>query len=207
MSTIISIIIIAIVIIVLVLTWYKEKSMVSRPEFSENDFPLINNDKGIVVEGPIYNDVKSACMDFCEMYNEKNYNIIIKLIRIDPNTNLLLFPFEIDFKYYCFLVNFLEYPIHQKYNSKVTGWLTSKKTDEWIDSRSVNKKIMVYNSSDPEFSDGIFFTTMDQIGFKVNFQSKNNVEELDIPIIRYYSCSRNIEDLNLLSGELIVTKT
>lgn len=51
MSTIVSIIIIAAVIIVLIFAWYKEKPSPSRPEFSETDFPLIFNDKSILVEG------------------------------------------------------------------------------------------------------------------------------------------------------------
>src|SRR5690606_1342336 len=207
MSTIISIVIIAIVIIVLIVSWMTGKSTASRPEFSENDYPEINNDKGILIEGPIYSEVKEACMDFCEMINEMEYHVIIKLVRIDPNTCLLLFPYEIDFKYYCYLLNYLEFPLYLKFNAKVTGWLTSKKIDQWIDNRSVNKRIMVYNAADKINADLVYFTTMDQIGYIVEFSSNEKAKELPSPVRRFESCKRCVDDLNILNGELIVSKS
>src|SRR5690606_40502850 len=98
MSTVISIIIFTSVIVVLIITWYKEKSFTTRPEFSENDFQLISNDKSILIEGPNYSEVKDACMDFCETYNDSQYYVIIKIIRINPTTCLLIFPYEINFR-------------------------------------------------------------------------------------------------------------
>ncbi len=205
MSTIITIIIIAIVIVVLAQTLFKGNSSNNnvKLQFSENDFEIIRNDKIILVEGPIYNEVKSACMDFCNQYNKENYNVIIKIIRLDPTTSLLVFPYEIDFNSYCYLVNYLEFPINQKYNAKVTGWLTSKRIDEWIDSRSVNKKIMVYNSFDLELADCVLFTTMDQIGYKIAFSSEKNPKEMESPERMYEPCYKIVEDPYFIKGEII----
>ena len=205
MSTIITIIIVAIVIVVLVQTLYKGNSSnnIAKLQFSENDFDIIRNDKIILIEGPIYNEVKSACMDFCEQYNKETFNVIIKIIRLDPTTCLLVFPYEIDFSTYCYLVNYLEYPINQKYNAKVTGWLTSKRIDEWIESRSVNKKIMVYNSYDLELSDCVLYTTMDQIGYKIDFSSEKNPSEMENPERMFEPCNKIIEDPYFIKGETI----
>ena len=206
MSTIVSIIIIAAVIIVLIFAWYKEKPSPSRPEFSETDFPLIFNDKSILVEGPNYNEIREVCIEFCEKYNVKQYNVIVKLIRLNPTSTLLIFPYEIDFQHYCYLVNYLKFPIGQNYSADVKGWLTSKKLDEWIDCRSVNKKIMVYNHSDIKYADGVNYTTMDQLGFRINFNEPGKASELEQPVQKYAPFSLKIQELNLSRGEIITSR-
>lgn len=203
MSPIMSIVIIAIVIIALGFSWFNGKTNSSPGVFSENDFPLIPNDKGIVIEGPEYSEVKTACTDFCHMYNKNEYSIIIKLVGIDQKTSLLLFPYEIDFTNYCYLVNYLEYPINQHYQATVTGWLTAKKIDQWIHINSVNKKIMVYNVKELNRGDVVYYTSMDQKGYIIDFQKNSNAEEMESPIKRYISCEKDVKDLNNLTGELI----
>ena len=207
MSTVISIIIFTSVIVVLMITWYKEKSFTTRPEFSENDFPLIYNDKSILIEGPNYSEVKEACMDFCKTYNDSQYYVIIRIIRINPTTCLLIFPYEINFRHYCFLINYLEYPFRQRYTAKVTGWLTSQRIDDWINNRSVNKKIMVYNHTDLNFSDGVNYTTMDQLGYRIDFTNNSSVIELEAPLKQYSPISIKMEVLNLDKGELVTAKS
>lgn len=207
MSTIIAIILILIVVTVLGINWFKEKAQKpSRLAFSESDYDLKQNDKKIIVEGPTYSDVKSACSDFCDQYNSMDYLVILKLIRINPNTTYIIFPYDIEFKHICYLVNYLEFPINQQYAAKVTGWLAGKKKYDWLGDPYENKKIMIYNSFDLTYSDCVLITTADQETQRINFSSNQNELETHPTERQFKICELDIEELLLTRGEFIVGK-
>lgn len=202
MSTIIYIVIVLIVSCILVCIFSKSRSASGRPIFAESNFEPHPNDKAILVNGPIYSNVKDACYDFCDMYNVDDYVVLIKLIRIDPETTLLLFPYEIDFLHFVYLVNHLQAPTNQQYHATVTGWLTTRGSDKWINARTANKRAMLTSGQHENDQDRVYFITMDGIAYQFTISQNIALETNNSPIT-YTQAEINIENYEGRRGELI----
>jgi hypothetical protein len=141
------------------------------------------NDKLIVVKEADETDIKKAISDFCRNYNEKEYIALPKLTKIRNREYAITFPYDIRFDTFCFLVNYLKYPIDiDGFYPNVLGWATLAQEDRFIPQQCIGKKIMFYLADDDTEYDNVFLTTEDNMGFKIDFalNSKNN-KPLDFP--------------------------
>lgn len=141
----------------------------SRP--SENLFPRQpkKNDKLIIVEDIDLADLQKVLTGFCNMYNKENYQALPRLTALNGKQFAISFPFDIDFEIYCYLINYLAYPIEMERIAGVTAWATTKSTHSWIVEKIADKKIILFIPADDTEHDNVYLTTIDNIGYKLDF--------------------------------------
>lgn len=169
----------------------------SRPDIGKKPVVEKENDKLIVVSNVSHNDMKSALVKFCNIYNKDNYQALPRLIQMSPHAFAVTFPYDVDFGTFCFAVNFMKYPVDINWDSKVTAWATTKESDEWITDKSRGKKVMLFLTDDDKEFDNVFLTTQDNIGYKLGFAAGKEKQLLDTPKQRF---AEPKVDLNSLKG-------
>ena len=133
-------------------------------------FPqLSSNDKLIIIEGTNYEDIKNVITAFCKMYNKESIKVTPRLIKISITKFAILFPYDVDFEIFCYLVNYLTYPMELKWNVEVTAWTTTTKNDIWITSTTADKKIMIFIPPDDDEYDNVYLLTSENICYKLEF--------------------------------------
>lgn len=202
MKTLLIIAIIAVIVIVIkaCVSGNKLQNDPSRPNVEK---PALKkpNDKIIVVNNAVHNDIKKALTEFCNIYNKNDYAALPRLWQLSANKFVITFPYDIDFQTYCFAVNFLNYPIDIKWNAKVYAWCTAHETDQWITEKSANKTIMLYLAVDDKEYDNVFLTTQDNIGYKLGFAMGHETQLLSIPKEMYTVSTVNAESLKDMKYE------
>ena len=127
-----SFIIIGIIIAVIAFKTIQKRAKAREPE-TDADAELTfhksspvypkQNDKIVLIEGADHSDMKNVVTGFCNMYNEKNYKTLPRLLKLSERDFAIIFPYDIDFEIYCYFINYLNYPIEIKWDAKVTGWI------------------------------------------------------------------------------------
>ena len=200
----VTILIVLIVVFTLVRTLKPINSKISSLKFDEDDFKRKNNDKVILINGPIYNDVKKACEEFCQEFNKHKFQVIVNLIRINPESNLLTFPYDISFKHYCYLINYLRFINKLSKKATITGWLSSPDCEYWFVEDFIDQKVMIYIPKDEEPGNYVYACTESNNSYQLNF----TLDEDNILAIyweqEYQKCPIKIEDYSFRKGSLIV---
>ncbi len=153
------------------------------------------NDKLVVVAGTDSSTLKEALVGFCNMYNEQAVQAQLRVTPLSENEFAITFPSDISFEIYCYLVNYLRYPIDISWTADVTGWATTKNGDEWITEKTVNKKGMFFVPEDDNEHDNVYMTTSDNSGYKLSFGS-NKEKELKGPLRQYQEPPVSISELH-----------
>lgn len=154
---------------------------ISRPHPGKKPVTEKKNDKLILVSNVNHDDIKNALIKFCNMYNKDNYAILPRLTQIAPRTFAITFPYDTNFSMFCFIVNFMKYPVDINWNSDVVAWATTKRSDEWITEKSLGKKVMLFLAEDDTEYDNVYLTTRDNIGYKLGFASGKEKQLLVSP--------------------------
>ncbi len=187
---------------VIFIAWTKLKNQKPQPDTetrrpAENHFPThsVTNDKLVIVEDISENDIKKIIREFCNSYNKETYQAIPRLTKLSDRKFAMTFPFDINFETYCFLINYINYPMGFDKQFKTIGWATTKPTDIWITEKSVNKNVMLFVSDlDTEY-DNVFLTTSDNIGYKLGFAMGEEKQLLNRPEKNYVKPPININEL------------
>lgn len=174
-----------------------------RPKLNFDDSKKVKNDKIILIKNVDFEKVKLASQQFCNQYNQQKYLAVLNLIKIDNHKTVITFPFDIDFVNFCFLVNYLKYPNDISYNAEISGWTTTKSSDEWMTEKSVNKLVMVFIPNDDQEFDNVYMTTNDNIGYKLGFAMGEEKQLLPQPKETFKTKEFSVEDVGNLKGELI----
>ncbi|MDR2840667.1 MAG: hypothetical protein LBV75_05315 [Paludibacter sp.] len=145
------------------------------------------NDKLVVVKEANESDLKKAISDFCHTYNENDYAVLPRFIRITDREYAITFPYDVNFDKFCFFVNYLKYPIGiDRFSPNVLAWTTLNQEDHYAPKQCIGKKVMLYIADDDTEYDNVFLTNEGNIGFKIDFafNSKND-KPLDFPKKNY----------------------
>lgn len=153
------------------------------------------NDKLVIVEDISEKDIKKVLQEFCNSYNKKTDQAIPRLIKLSDNKFAVTFPCDISFEIYCFLINYLNYPIGLDRHFETFGWATTKSTDIWITEKSANKSVMLYISDVDTEYDNVFLTTSDNIGYKLGFAMGEEMQLLNWPDKNYRERPINLSEL------------
>ena len=108
---------------------------------------LTVNDKQILVENVEYNLIKKAVHDFTKNYDNSQQSHLKPISRLHKTDNkriVITFPYDIDFEIFCYYVNYLKYPMNLNYKANVTGWTSTKATDNWLNKEFENKKVILF---------------------------------------------------------------
>jgi len=152
----------------------------NKAPHSENIRPLneklpeqeIQNDKLVILNNITILEIEKILTDFCNLYNQEKYQALPRLYQLSERQFAVTFPYDIEFKIFCFFVNYAHYPMEFKKSFEVTGWTTETST---------NKKVMLYIPNDDTEYDNVYLTTDDNIGYKIGFALGNKKQLLDIP--------------------------
>lgn len=173
----------------------------TRPSNDKKPTIAKENDKLIIVSNVHQEDVKRALTSFCNIYNKDRFIALPRVATLSSNSFAITFPYDTDFITFCFAINFLKYPIDIKWQSKVTAWVTTKETDDWITDKSKNKKVMLFLADDDNEYDNVFMTTEDNIGYKLGFAVGEEKQLLSMPREPYKAPSIQIKNLESLPFE------
>lgn len=174
----------------------KQKNGYTRP--SQDKFPIqrVMNDKLIIVEDTSDEEIKTILEDFCNMYNDNEYKSILQLTKVSNNKFVITFPYDMDFETYCYLLNYICYPMDIKKQFYAIGWATVNPLDKSSNPKIANQKLMVYESQNDTEYDNVYLTTSDNIGYKIDFAVGKVLEQLESPEQTYIVPPIDIEDIN-----------
>lgn len=172
-----------------------KKSATNRP--SDDLFPKQKreNDKIIIIKGISVETANEIIIDFCNTYNQKKFVAIPKLLVFD-DCQAVLFPYDIDFEYFCYFVNHIRYGRGSSFpKTEVTGWTITKEGDGWMTNEILGKQVMLYiPDSDTEY-DNVYLTTEDNLCFKMGFAyGEEHIKQATT--IKYYEDSPFDEIIN-----------
>lgn len=140
-------------------------------------------------------NIKKILQELCNSYNKETYQAIPRLTKLSDKKFAITFPYDIDFEIYCYLINYLNYPIGFDRQFKTIGWTTTKSTDSWVTEKSANKNVMLFISDFDTEYDNVFLTTTDNIGYKLGFAMGEEMQLLDKPEKNYIKQPLNISEL------------
>jgi len=162
---------------------------ISRPSVDKKPVQEKPNDKLVVVRDADYDNLKKALIEFCNMYNKESFQAQPRLVKVSDREFAITFPYDINFEIFCYLVNYIEYPMDIKWQPTITAWTTTKQTDKWVSDKSVNKKVMLFIEDNDNEHDNVFMTTEDNIGFKLGFAVGEEKQPLNSPNKKFVSPS------------------
>jgi len=158
------------------------------------------NDKLIVVKGPNEEQLKKVLTKFCELYNQNGPPTALKFYIKKEDTFFITFPGDIDFELFCYLINYIKYPMDITYNIETIGWTRVDETDVWNTKRLKGKKVMVFiDPADKEY-DNVMLTTENNESYKVGFAVGEGLKKRDKRILEYKIHDLNMTELQTLNG-------
>lgn len=193
---------IIIIAIIAFFAWTKLKNQTPKPDTdtrrpSEKYFPKnkIMNDKIVIIEDIDESDAKKIIQEFCNSYNKETFQVIPVLSKLSDKEFAVTFPYDIQFEFLCYFINYVNYPMGFDRHFKTVGWTTTKPNDTWITDKSVNKKVMLFVSDFDTEYDNVFMTTDDNIGYKLGFAMGEEKQLLNNPEKRYNKQPITIDEL------------
>jgi len=167
-----------------------------RPPESLKPSQYVDNDKMIIVKYASQIDLKTVLDQLCNSYNNETYRVLPILRQYADSIYVITFPFDIDFETFCYVVNYLYYPIGVNYHPQITAWTTTKLSDSWMRDNLVNKKVMIYIPVEDKECDNVYLTTSDNIGYKMGFAIGEESQLLETPNKNFRVPDIRLEDLN-----------
>ncbi|MFZ4261210.1 hypothetical protein ACFRAE_04160 [Sphingobacterium sp. HJSM2_6] len=179
MTTIFSILLVLFVITILLKSFDKNRREKKVQVYHESELEKKANDKVILVKGPSFNDLKDACETFCKLFNKQQLLIIINLNKVGSRTYILTFPYDINFKHYCFMINYLKFSnILGPYN-QIKGWLTTDEEGVFMNEYIADKKAMIYLPDYENPSGIVFLTTIDGFTFQLDLGLSKSILQME----------------------------
>jgi len=179
MTTIFSILLVLFVITILLKSFDKNRREKKVQVYHESELEKKANDKVILVKGPSFNDLKDACETFCKLFNKQQLLIIINLNKVGSRTYILTFPYDINFKHYCFMINYLKFSnILGPYN-QIKGWLTTDEEGVFMNEYIADKKVMIYLPDYENPSGIVFLTTIDGFTFQLDLGLSKSILQME----------------------------
>ncbi len=166
----------------------------SRPNNKKIPQKYNNNFKIIHIQNVHINDISKAITQFCNLYNQNDYAIFIRMFCIDDHEYILTFPYDISFDIFCMFFNYITYPHEIFYKPTIYGWNTINIDDVWSTDDMIYKNIFMYIPNDDTEYDMVYLTTFDNLGFKISFRSSPACTKLENPILAYKYPEYNIND-------------
>lgn len=130
------------------------------------------NDKVIVVCGITKQKLENDLKDLCDAHNGDGGNIYPEVRQTGETEFIITFPYDIDFVSFCYLINFLCYPVSGGDKAEVTGWTKAIAGDSWITKRIAGKQLMLYVPDEDKEYDNVYVTTESGDCYKFGFDGK-----------------------------------
>jgi len=152
-----------------------------------------HNDKLVKIKDVSFTDLKTVLTGFCNLYNKERYQAMLRLIKLSEREFAIIFPYDIEFDIFCYLINYLVYPVELTRRLEVVAWATTRGSDCWITEKNANKKIMLFVPADDTAGDNVYMTTEDNTGYKLGFGLRDR-KMVEPPVKRYMSPEMEISE-------------
>jgi hypothetical protein len=173
----------------------------SRPLLGSKPNQEITNDKLVIVDKISYEDVKKAITGFCNLYNQKDWAALPKLIKLGDSKFAITFPYDVEFEIFCYFINYMAYPEGLGISPEVIAWTTTNPKDNWIAAQAADKKTMFFLPENDTWYDFVLMTTEDNIGYKLGFALGEQKQLPTMPEKRFIAPKLNIAQLSSMTGE------
>jgi hypothetical protein len=131
-----------------------------------------DNDKRIAVGEITRTKLERDLKEVCELYNGDGGRMYPELEQTGETEFVLTFPCDIDLKSFCYLVNYLCYPVSGGDRARVTGWTTATAGDRWITPELAGKRLMLYVPEQDREYDNVYATSEDDKCYQFGFDGK-----------------------------------
>jgi hypothetical protein len=122
----------------------------------------------IIIKGGSYSDIKKALRQWMALYAEDLDNdVVFKLYKNGKGNHILKADERLDNDRFFYLVNYLNYPEGINYKVDIEGYTTGKELKEIL-----NKKLLVYISSNDKGGDNVYAVTSDSKNYKIDFSGR-----------------------------------
>ncbi|SDY16483.1 hypothetical protein SAMN05444411_1461 [Lutibacter oricola] len=159
---------------------------------------IVENDKFILIKKIQFEHLEQAIQQFCNNYNKDKFLALPRLYKFE-NEYVITFPYDVSFEYYCYFINYLEYPhelTHRPdYKPEIKAWSTTKINDKWMKPEIVDKKVMIFIPEWDEENDNVYLTTENNKCFLMGFAIGESGIKLKKTIFDYESNPILIKDL------------
>ena len=176
------------VIVVIYFIWNRLASQKTEPDTdtrrpSDEYLPKqeIQNDKLVISDNITATEIDRILTGFCNMYNKEKYQAQPRLYKLSEKQFAITFPYDIEFEFFCYFINYVRYPMGFDKSFEVTGWTTTKSGETWITEKSAGKRVMLFIPADDTEYDNVYLTTEDSIGYKLGFAVGEEKQLLDFP--------------------------
>lgn len=173
----------------------------SRPLLGSKPNQEITNDKLVIVGKISYDDVKKAITGFCNLYNQKDWAALPRLINMADGQFAVTFPYDVEFEILCYFINYMAYPEGLEISPEVIAWTTTNPKDNWIAPQAANKKAMFFLPENDTWYDFVLMTTQDNIGYKLGFALGQQKQLLTVPEKSFMVPKLDIAQLSSMTGE------
>ncbi|MBA4057035.1 MAG: hypothetical protein C0490_20135 [Marivirga sp.] len=161
------------------------------------------NEKLIVVKGPKEEQMKKVLEKFCEMYNQNGSTTILKFYKKGDDTFFITFPSDIDFELFCYLINYIKYPMDINYKVEAIGWTIADHVDSWNTKYINGKKVIVFIDPDDQEYDNVMLTTEDNAAYEIGFAMGEGLEPRNKMILDFRTHDINLADLRNANGTTV----
>lgn len=128
------------------------------------------NDKLIVVRGEPIEKLKKELTEVCKLYNGDMGQMYPCLSQVGDQEFIITFPYDIDFELFCYLINYICYPLKATGTMpEVVGWTKAADGNGWIKKDIAGQNIMIYVPKDDTEHDNVFITTEKGKCYKFDF--------------------------------------
>ncbi len=189
-------VLVLIILIVFILVFkFKDKISLNsnesqRPPLSFFPKVTVPNDKLIYIAGISEVEIQSILKGFCDIYNQDNFQAIIQIHKINQNQYHLIFPYDIKFDIFCYLINYLTYPQEVDNIYQPIGWMTLKNNEfNCIKETTILPIMIVIKENDQDY-DHVHIVTIDEEEYEYSLNAGNYYYKEVNDGIRYQNPSK-----------------
>ncbi|MCB2379756.1 hypothetical protein LGH70_19325 [Hymenobacter sp. BT635] len=165
--------------------------------------PTGPNDKLLIVDNVAHAQLETVLRHFCALYNAAQVQIRLKLVNLSASRFAIVFPTNISFGNFCFLVNYLQYPTDQTWDARLFAWDTLQADNDWFTADYVGTRVILFVPPDDKEYDNICVTTQDNRGFKLGFGGAPKAQSLHTPKELYAEAPVSVAALLAAEGQYI----
>ncbi|MFZ4262894.1 hypothetical protein ACFRAE_12675 [Sphingobacterium sp. HJSM2_6] len=175
-------VLIILVVFILILKFKDKIAMMSsenrRPPVSFLPKVPVKNDKVVYIEGLPEKEIQHTIQEFCDIYNQHNFQAIVRINTINEESFTITFPFDVEFPIFCYFINFLTYPQHIDAKFKPIGWMSLDEKLFLTKDIISEQPVMIYVDEYDQDYDHVHMVTAEQRGFiyALNEPKENLIE-------------------------------
>lgn len=175
----------------------------SRPSDAQFPHEKKENDKIVIVSNVSYSDLKQAMEEFFNTYNQRRFQTTAELKKLSMNRFAITFPYDTHFNTFLYFVYSLHHPKHVMYTPDIVAYDVPMPNDPWTHADMARKVAMIYLPKGSDEKGVLYMTTSDNLGFKVGFAFKSQIEKLDRPVMAYQAPDVTLSELKAAPSEEI----